>query len=161
MVPALHQAREHHAVEPVRERVDTAAKLLGIDINTYYNDDWEFPDIDFDFVLARSIWTHASKDMIAKMISEFAENSSPQGRFLTSFRSAENDRQDYKETEWVGKVLKSDRAGMVRHSLEWVRNECWKHDLEVEPVGEQYGQTWLLITRKGASPLRAPERQEE
>ena len=62
--------------------------------------------------------------MIAKMISEFAENSSPKGRFLTSFIPAKKDAEDYKGTRWVGKVLKTDKAGMIRHSLQWVRNEC-------------------------------------
>lgn len=147
-----------HAIEPARERIDAAAELLDVDINIYYNDDWEFPDIDFDFVLARSIWTHASKGMIAKMISEFAENSSPEGRFLTSVRLARNDAEDYKGTDWVGKFSsKSDDPGMIRHSLSWVRYECQKHDLEVEVVEKQYAQTWLVITRKGASPLRAPK----
>ena len=141
------EPENYHAIEPVRERVDTAAGLLGVDIHLYYNNDWEFPEVDFDFVVARSIWTHASKDMIAKMISEFAENSSPEGRFLTSFIPAANDAQDYKGKEWVGKVLKSDKAGMIRHSLEWVRNECRKHDLDVRTLDEQHGQTWLLITR--------------
>ncbi len=144
----------YHAIEPVRERVDTAAKLLGVDINLYYNDDWEFPDIDFDFVIARSIWTHASKNMIAKMISEFAENSSSEGRFLTSFIAADDDAQDYKGTEWSGRVLKSEPGGgCISHSLEWVRNECLKHDLDVRVLDEQHGQTWLLITRKNAPPV--------
>ena len=148
----------YYAIEPVRERVDTAAKLLGVDINLYYNDDWEFPDVDFDFVIARSIWTHASKDMIAKMISEFAENSSPKGRFLTSFLPARRDAEDYKGTRWVGKVLKTDKAGMIRHSLQWVRNECLQHDLDVTALDKQHGQVWLLITHKKA-PRGGPRRQ--
>ncbi len=127
-------------------------------MNTLYSDDWEFPDVDFDFVIARSIWTHASKDMIAKMIAEFAENSSPKGRFLTSFIPAKKDAEDYKGTRWVGKVLKTDKAGMIRHSLQWVRNECLQHDLDVTALDKQHGQVWLLITHKKA-PRAGPRRQ--
>ena len=36
------KAENYHAIEPVRERIDAAAKLLGVDINIYYNEDWEF-----------------------------------------------------------------------------------------------------------------------
>ena len=97
--------------------------------------------------------------MIAKMISEFAENSTPEGRFLASVRLAEKGEKEYMGSEWVGKVDKDDDSGMVRHSLSWVSNECSKHDLEVESVVKQYGQTWLLITRKGATSIRAPKKK--
>ena len=130
----------------MRKRLDKAAELLGAGINLLYNDDWEFPDVEIDFVIARSIWTHASKWMIAKMLSEFAEKSSPDGRFLTSVLLARSEREDYKGSEWVGKVLKTDRSGLVRHSLAWIRSECGKNGLTVSSVGDLHGQTWLLIT---------------
>src|SRR5262249_40499575 len=42
----------------------------------------------FDFVLARSIWTHASKEQICSMLSSFVRTASPAGVFLTSYRPA-------------------------------------------------------------------------
>ena len=39
----------------------------------------------FDFALARSIWTHASKSQISAMLSSFAANSSQSGVFLASY----------------------------------------------------------------------------
>ncbi len=36
----------------------------------------------FDFVVARSVWTHASKSQIQKMLDEFIVNSNPNGVFL-------------------------------------------------------------------------------
>lgn len=139
------EPRNYHAIETVKNRLDTGADILGVDIHRYYNSDWEFPDVKFDFVLARSIWSHASKPMISKMLSEFAENSSPDGRFLTSFIAAPTERDDYKGTEWVGKVEKTDAGGGVRHSLDWIVDECSKNRLGVRSVGNLYGQTWLLI----------------
>jgi hypothetical protein len=138
----------YHAIEPVASRLDRAEEILGVGINKYYNDDFEFPDIDFDFVLARSIWTHASKAMISKMLAEFAENSTPDGMFLTSFIPARSEREDYKGSEWVGRVAKSDQARVIRHSLAWIQGECEKLGLSVDEVGLLHKQTWLLIEKK-------------
>ena len=138
----------YHAIEPVKNRIDTAADILGVDINIYYNDDFEFPDEAFDFVIARSIWTHASKAMISKMLAEFAENSSANARFLTSVIFAESEQEDYQGDQWVGRVLKSDRAGVVKHSAEWIREECARYGLALDVKQELHHQTWLLITKQ-------------
>jgi hypothetical protein len=54
------------------------------------NDDFDFSVFGerFDFVVARSIWTHASKPQIAAMLSSFAASSAPGGVFLTSYYPA-------------------------------------------------------------------------
>jgi hypothetical protein len=142
------EPRNYYAIEPVKERIDTAAGILGADINIYYNDDFEFPAVMFDFVIARSIWTHASKSMISKMLAEFAENSAPDAKFLTSVILAKSEEEDYKGDKWVGKVLKTDGSGMVAHSPEWIMEECKKYGLSFEMTGELYRQTWLLISRE-------------
>jgi ubiquinone/menaquinone biosynthesis C-methylase UbiE len=131
----------YYAVDPSRERLDVGADLLGVDINRFYNDDWEFPDVKFDFVFARSIWTHASKWMISKTLSEFVENSSPKGRLLTSVILAESDAEDYKGSEWIP-------LAVIKHSMDWIQSECEKNGLDVTRVGGNlYSQTWLLITK--------------
>ncbi len=40
---------------------------------------------EFDFVLARSIWTHTSKQQIGTMLSSLAETAAPRGKFLASY----------------------------------------------------------------------------
>jgi SAM-dependent methyltransferase len=54
------------------------------------NDDFDFSVFDerFDFVYARSIWTHASKPQISSMLSSFAANTSPGAVFLASYYPA-------------------------------------------------------------------------
>jgi SAM-dependent methyltransferase len=54
------------------------------------NEDFDFSVFGepFDFVFARSIWTHASKPQIGAMLSSFAANSTPAGVFLTSYKPA-------------------------------------------------------------------------
>ena len=135
----------YYAIEPLPERIDTAARLLDVKINTYYNDDFVFPDVEVDFVIARSVWSHASKSQIAQMISEFARTSAPEARFLASVRPATTEEEDYTGEEWVGKGATSDEPGMVNHSLAWIEAECRKHDLEMKVNGELNRQTWVLI----------------
>jgi cyclopropane fatty-acyl-phospholipid synthase-like methyltransferase len=137
----------YHAIEPVHSRIDGAAKVLGVatKIHIYYNDDFEYPNEKFDFVIARSIWTHASKNMIAKMLSEFAENSAPGAKLLTSVLLARSASDDYMGDRWVGKVEQTDVPGTIRHSLAWIEAECRKNGLTVEEAGTLHGQTWLLV----------------
>ena len=54
------------------------------------NDDFDFSVFgeSFDFVVARSIWTHASKPQISSMLASFAHTSAPGGVFLTSYYPA-------------------------------------------------------------------------
>jgi SAM-dependent methyltransferase len=42
----------------------------------------------FDFVVARSIWTHASKSQISAMLESFATTSAPDGVFMASYLPA-------------------------------------------------------------------------
>jgi hypothetical protein len=54
------------------------------------NDDFDFSVFGekFDFVVARSIWTHASRDQISAMLASFAATAAPNGVFLTSYYPA-------------------------------------------------------------------------
>ncbi len=53
------------------------------------NDDFDFSAFgggeSFDFVVARSIWTHASKQQIGAMLRSFAATGSPKAVFLASY----------------------------------------------------------------------------
>jgi hypothetical protein len=141
----------YYVIEPVKERVHNAVEILGAhDIHIYNNMDFEFPRARFDFVIARSIWTHSSKGMIAKMLSEFAENSSQQARFLASVKLAESEDQDYKGDVWVGRVENVGRAAVVRHSQEWLEQEAENNGLMLQVLGELTGQTWVVILRPEA-----------
>lgn len=111
----------------------------------------------FDFFVARSIWTHASKDQIGIMLDGFARYSKPGGAFITSYVEPSLSRLirrrpralDYKGEEWVGRSHESNESGIVRHRLSWIRWECRRRDLSVEEIkGKAYnfgGQRWLRI----------------
>lgn len=106
----------------------------------------------FDFCVARSIWTHASKDQIRTMLDGFVSTSSTDGIFLASYKRARLFKPDYTGTQWVGRSHETDVAGAVRHSLRWIHAECAERGLVAEPIkGKAYNfgdQTWLRIKYK-------------
>jgi SAM-dependent methyltransferase len=104
----------------------------------------------FDFFLARSIWTHASKEQIAQMLDSFVLNSVEGAVFLTSYlRARWPVFPDYMGDEWVGKSHQSSRRGLVFHRLDWIRTECHQRGLRVvELKTERYNrQVWLKTTK--------------
>ena len=139
-------ADNYYAIEPNREMIETAVGILDAPIHLFYNTDFVFPDERFDFVIARSIWSHASKPMIATMLSEFAAKARDQdARFIASYIPAETPEQDYQGTEWVGKDHGGGRKGYVQHSLDWIVAEGAKHGLWVKPVPSDVAQAWVVI----------------
>jgi hypothetical protein len=84
-----------------------------------YNDQYDFSGFGtkFDFFHAHSIWTHAPKNDIEKMLDGFVEFGNAGARFLTSFKSPHIFRPDYKGDTWVGVSHESETAGICRHSF--------------------------------------------
>ena len=98
----------------------------------------------FDFLIARSIWTHAAKNQISTMLDGFGRHSKLGGAFLTSYKKASwFRRDDYQEAEW------SDRAGTVSHDFRWIERECHKRGLFAKEIHEKTyrvgDQRWLRI----------------
>jgi hypothetical protein len=139
----------YYVIEPDRGMIDPAARIVGVDFNIYYNSDFEYPEVDFDFVLARSIWTHASKPMITKMLAEFSEHAAPDARFLASVIFAQSRDEEYMGEEWVGRGPDNDKLGLVKHSLDWITRTCIRHGLWVEVKETLHKQTWVLIGKVG------------
>jgi len=102
----------------------------------------------FDYVIARSIWTHTSKSQICKMLDEFVINSTPNGVFLTSYLKPYFKTQDYLGGEWIGRSHESDTAGVVFHDFNWIQNECNKRQLKAEELKFDYvDQIWNRISK--------------
>ncbi|MGH9884636.1 MAG: hypothetical protein ACREBE_03860, partial [bacterium] len=101
----------------------------------------------FDFFLARSIWTHASKPQIRRMLDGFVRDRREGAVFLTSFLPASAEHLDHDGGEWVGTSHQSDVAGVIGHPLRWIEGECAARGLRVSPRPEDdfQGQQWLVI----------------
>ncbi|NPA93437.1 MAG: class I SAM-dependent methyltransferase [Chloroflexi bacterium] len=129
-----------------------AYKAPRFDHNTEF--DFRVFDTKFDFVVARSIWTHASKPQIEKMLDEFVATATQRGIFLTSYKPPHLLRRDYQGNVWVGRDHISTQGGAVRHSFRWIREQCAQRNLAVEEIkGSAYnfgGQRWLKIRFKNS-----------
>jgi len=71
----------------------------------------------FDFFLARSIWTHASKSQVEITLDSFVRYSNSSSAFLTSYLPAASSIDDYQGTAWVGTSHESETPGVIRHSF--------------------------------------------
>jgi hypothetical protein len=116
-----------------------------------HNDQYDFSGFSekFDYFHAHSIWTHAPKKDIEKMLDGFAEHTNPGARFLTSFKSPRLFRPDYKGDSWVGRSHESNDPGICRHSFGWIQKACESRGLSVELLkGEKiHKQKWILVRR--------------
>lgn len=103
----------------------------------------------FDFFLARSIWTHASKQQIQTMLDGFVRDGADRATFLTSYMRAGRFLRDYQGTRWIGKSHESQRRGLVFHRLDWIEAECHVRGLTVRELkeGRHNRQTWLKVTK--------------
>ena len=101
----------------------------------------------FDYFIARSIWTHASKLQIQTMLDNFLFTSHENSIFITSYKDATNRQKDYMGTVWKGRSHKSKKGGIVRHRFEWIQDECQKRGLilkKIEDCFSNFGkQDWL------------------
>jgi hypothetical protein len=119
-----------------------------------HNADFDFTVFEerFDFFVARSIWTHTSKQQIQAMLDGFVSTASTEGVFITSYIRATLFKRGYKGTKWIGRSHESDTPGIIRHSLGWIQAECAKRGLVVNEIKEKaynFGnQTWLRIKYK-------------
>ncbi len=114
------------------------------------------PDFDlavfgerFDFVLADSIWTHASKQQILRMLDSLPAASHARTTLLASYLPAGTLGPDYQGDEWVGTSHESDVPGVIRHDLGWIREECRRRGLSARELPEPApdAQRWLEVTR--------------
>lgn len=118
-----------------------AAKRPLFDDNTSF--DLTVFDRSFDFIVARSIWTHASKDMIRTMLDGFLATAREGGVFLASYVPAD-DGVGYDGDEWITLPL-------VHHAIEWISEECTTRQLTVSVLPEVVNnQPWLRIERSNA-----------
>lgn len=118
------------------------------------NDSFDFSvfGTKFDAVVARSIWTHASKAQIKQMLDHFVSRTNPDAFFLASYLQAvwyKPKQRDYKGDAWMGKSHQCANPGLVYHSKDWIANECRIRSLHLKQLDDApfNGQYWLKITK--------------
>jgi SAM-dependent methyltransferase len=102
----------------------------------------------FDFLVARSVWTHASLEQICTMLDSFIACSVPAAEFVASIKLPRTPfHREYRGTKWVGRSHDSDTPGIVHYRLRTIRKLCYERQLVAEKLGVQDGQTWVLVKR--------------
>jgi len=107
----------------------------------------------FDYFLAYSIWSHASKRQILQMIQSFVRDAKPDALFLTSYLPAADANSDYQGDAWFGTSHESGTPGCIHHAFPWIERVCSEYGLSVSQLGtgKTYPQDWLAISREGAA----------
>ena len=143
-----HAGRLEMGVRTILEAETREAKRPRFDANP--NFDTSVFGEKFDFFLAYSIWTHASKPQIQAMLDSFLRDAKDDAVFLTSYLPAGWRHPDYKGDRWHGTSHESDTPGCIYHSLRWIKAECNSRGLVTRGLGRDktYGQDWLEITRR-------------
>ena len=87
----------YYGIEPQVDMLEAGStEIIGPDVleraqpHFSHNSDFDFSAFDttFDYVVACSVWTHASKSQITAMLAAFATTSSPDAVFLASYHPA-------------------------------------------------------------------------
>ena len=160
----------YFGIEPDQERLDAGLTYI-LEPQTREakspafsnNDNFDFSVFraEFDYVVARSVWTHAAKRHIRMMLDSFAATAAPGAIFLTSYLPAvpigpPSGRMgrfgtfagDYRGDKWIGHSHESSRGGLVAHSKRWIFNECRARGLSIKELrhGVVNRQKWLRIS---------------
>lgn len=143
-----HAGRLAMGTETILEPEVLAAKRPRFDTNARF--DTSVFGEKFDFFLAYSVWTHASKPQIETMLDSFLRDAKEDGVFLTTFLPAGWRRPDYKGDKWNGTSHESDVPGCIYHSRRWIKDQCNRRQLIIREFGRDktYRQHWLQIMRR-------------
>lgn len=145
-------------IEPHQERLELGTnKILEPEIlrwkrprfDTNANFDTSVFNEKFDFFLAYSIWTHASKKQIQVMLDNFVRHTRPNAAFLLTYQPASWRYPDYKGDSWVGTSHESETAGTITHSFRWIKEQCRDRRLDFRklPRDRAQGHRWLELRK--------------
>ncbi|KQY57357.1 MULTISPECIES: methyltransferase [unclassified Nocardioides] len=148
----------YYGIEPNREMLEAGVDvLLGPEMvaakrpTFSHRDDFSMAHFNetFDFYVARSIWSHASKPQIEVMLDGFVATSAPNATFMASYYPASAERPDYDGDEWLGRSHESDESGTIAHDFGWITKACEARGLvagEARNPALNFGaQTWLRV----------------
>jgi hypothetical protein len=113
-------------------------------------DDFDFRvfETSFDFVVAFSIWSHASKRQISSMLDAFKQIAKPGAKFLASWFPPQEGISDYQGTSWVGRSHQSNQPGVVAHDPNWLIAAASSRGLGLRFFNDftTVAQNWLIVS---------------
>jgi hypothetical protein len=153
----------YYGIEPRREAVEAGRRhVIGEELwmqkapTISFNDECELKvfDVPFDYVVARSIFTHASPGMVRKILSGFRDNSTAGAVMLASYWPATGEHAFRRRRGHLGDDLPLDEwrfIWVLKYSFEMMHELADEAGLEVseyiasEPIN---GQIWLRFAKK-------------
>jgi hypothetical protein len=148
----------YHGIEPNTTMLDGGKEvMLGPDLieekrpsfSTNAEFDFSVFDERFDFVIARSIWTHASLEQIKTMLRGFLNHSTPEAEFVASICPPLLWGSEYQSTTWLGRSHESTKGGIANYRVGTIKRLCADMGPAARKLGVQDGQTWMMATREG------------
>lgn len=139
-----NRARLGFGVEHVMGAELVARRQPRFDTNDRF--DFSVFGVRFDFVVARSVWTHAAKPHIEAMLDGLVQHGEI---LLASYLPARTAMEDYRGDRWVGQSDSSPFGGLVRHDRAWMETAAAARGLTVRALERHVvnDQVWLRIER--------------
>jgi SAM-dependent methyltransferase len=132
------------------KEVMLGAELLAEKRPTFsHNDNFDFSVFGekFDFVIARSVWTHTSKAQISAMLDSFIQNAKPGACILASIVRPKGKRKnEYAGDGWIGRSHTSDDSGIAHYTFDSIEQLCRNAGLEATKLEVMHGQLWIKVT---------------
>jgi SAM-dependent methyltransferase len=89
------------------------------------NFDFSVFDERFEFIIARSVWTHASLAQIGTMLDSFLTCSAPNAEFIASIVPPSGlFGREYGGASWIGISHESDRPGLAHYRFRTIHKLC-------------------------------------
>jgi SAM-dependent methyltransferase len=135
-----------HAIGPEL----AAAKRPRFDGNTDF--DFSRFGIKFDFVVARSIFSHASPEMVCRTLESFRDNSSADGVMLVSYKPLSKDNIGARV---IDLKQKSGDWSWRRYGKAHLQRLARERDLFAANFGKPFnGQVWLRVSKRDLKKSR-------
>ncbi len=147
LIPYLAR-NNYYGIEPEKWLVeDGFEKNLGNDIKEIkspsfnYNGDFKFDmfDTNFDYLIACSIFSHASQSQIMKCLSSASNVMHDNSFFFASFKQGET---NYSADHWA-------YPEVITYRFEWMKKQANKYGLKCIKLDwiSPHLQTWLLFSK--------------
>lgn len=148
----------YYGLEPEQETVEQGLRhLFDPAVLAYkrpvfrHNDDFDFSvfGVEFDYYIARSIWSHTSQQQIEAMLDSFKLTARKDGAMLVSFIDPGR-RPANATNRWVDRFKPADDGrGTVSQDPRWIAQVCADRGLKARRLYRDCGQIWLKVHREG------------
>jgi SAM-dependent methyltransferase len=107
--------------------------------------------VKFDYVIARSIFSHTSPEQVCKVLESFRDNASDTGVMLVSYRPLKKDEQGEKVVD----VNKFGEWSWRRYGKLYLKQLAQERGLFAGNFGKPFnGQVWLRVSKQDLSAAK-------